>query len=425
MPIPDAPNGNWPPALSAAGVSVAGISHKTAPLERRERFALQPEAAERMLAKLGTEAFLLVTCNRTELYGTGDARVLETALLDAAGGVESAEFYRKSGGDAVGHLFSVAAGLDSMVIGEPQILGQVKRAMTEAREVGTLGAVLGELVRRAVAVGRRVRRETDLGKGLPSIPKVATGMARLVLGDLANRTLLIIGTGKLGQLTAGLLRRSGASEVVVTNRSLEAARRLAADVGGRAAPFDELDALLLDVDIVITCTAAPAPILTRDRLAKAVSVRSERRLVLIDIAVPRDVEPEARSLRGVRLYDLDDLRGWGSSSLPAATIGRAQAIVDEEAAAFLAWQAARAAVPTIRALRERAESILEQELERRPSAEAEELREFGRRLLAKILHEPLVNLRGGVAVDGERFLSTARELFGLEEDGNGGSDPAR
>lgn len=425
MPIPDAPNGNWLPAVSAAGVSVAGISHKTAPLERRERFALQPEVAERMLGELGAEALLLVTCNRTELYGTGDAHALETALLNAAGGGESVDFYRKSGDEAVGHLFSVAAGLDSMVIGEPQILGQVKRAMTEAQRVGTLGAVLGELVRRAVAVGRRVRRETDLGKGLPSIPKVATGMARLVLGDLGNRTLLVIGTGKLGQLTAGMLRKSGASQVVVTNRSLEAARRLAADVGGRAAPFDELDALLLDADIVITCTAAPAPILTRDRLAGAISARRERRLVLIDIAVPRDVAPEARSLRGIRLYDLDDLRGWGSSSLPAATIGRAQAIVDDEAAAFRAWQAARAAVPTIRALRERAERILEQEIERRPSGEAEELREFGRRLLAKILHEPLVNLRGGVAVDGERFLSTARELFGLEENGNGGSDPTR
>ena len=170
---------------------------------------------------------------------------------------------------------------------------------------------------------------------------------------------------------------------------------------------------------------ARQPILTRERLAAAVSGRRERKLVLIDIAVPRDVETEARSLRGIRLYDLDDLRGWGSTSLPAATIESAQAIVDEEVAAFLAWQAARAAVPTIRALRERAERILEKELERHPAAEAVELREFGRRLLAKILHEPLVNLRGGVASDGERFLSAARELFGLEENGNGGSDPTR
>jgi glutamyl-tRNA reductase len=406
-------------------VSVAGISHKTAPLERRERFALQPDIAGRMLAGLGAEAFLLVTCNRTELYGTRESADLERALLNAAGGGDGADLYLKSGGEAVGHLFSVAAGLDSMIVGEPQILGQVKRAMSEAREVGTLGIVLGELVRRAVAVGRRVRRETDLGNDLPSIPKVATGIARLVLGDLTERRLLIVGTGKLGRLTAGLLRRSGASDVVVTNRNLEAAHRLAAEVGGRAVDFEELDALILEADVVITCTAAPIPILTRDRLAAALSVRRERRLVVIDIAVPRDVEPEARSLRGVRLYDLDDLRGWGSSSLPAATIERAQGIVDEETGSFLAWQAARAAVPTIRALRERAERILELELQRRSPADAGELREFGRRLLAKILHEPLVNLRGGVASDGEEYLSVARDLFGLDEGGNGVSGSTR
>ena len=407
--------------MSSIGVSVAGVSHKTAPLERRELFALQPQTASRMLADLGPEAFLLVTCNRTELYGSREAPSLESALLEAAGGGDAADFYRKTGREAVGHLFSVAAGLDSMIVGEPQILGQVKRAMSQAQEAGTLGAVLGELVRRAIAVGRRVRRETDLGKGLPSIPKVATGMARYVLGDLSDRTLLIVGTGKLGHLTASLLRRSGASEVVVTNRSQEAARRLASEIGGRVASFDGLDGLLLDADIVITCTAAPVPILTRDRLATAMSARRDRKLVLIDIAVPRDVEPEARSLRGVRLYDLDDLRGWGSFSLAPSTIERAQAIVEEEAAEFIAWQGARAAVPTIQALRERAERILERELERRPPDQAAELREFGRKLLAKILHEPLVHLRGGAASDGEEYLSVARDLFGLEEGENGPS----
>jgi len=378
-----------------------------------------------MLAGLGPEAFLLITCNRTELYGTRPAEALESALLETAGGGDPADFYRKTGREAVGHLFAVAAGLDSMVVGEPQILGQVKRAMSEAHEEGALGAILGELVRRAIAVGRRARRETDLGKGLPSIPKVATGMVRLVLGDISDRTLLIVGTGKLGHQTAGLLRRSGASEVVVTNRSPEAALRLAAEIGGRAAAFDDLDGLLLDADIVITCTAAPAPILTRERLATAMSARRERKLVLIDIAVPRDVEPEARSLRGVRLYDLDDLRGWGSSSLSPETIERAHAIVDEEIADFLAWQAARAAVPTIQALRERAERILEDELKRRSPDRAQELREFGRRLLNKILHEPLVHLRGGAASEGEAYLSVARDLFGLEGGKNGVPDSER
>jgi glutamyl-tRNA reductase len=312
-----------------------------------------------------------------------------------------------------------------MVVGEPQILGQVKRAMTDAHDARALGVVLGELVRRAISVGRRARRETDLGKGLPSIPKVATGMVRLVLGELGNRTLLIVGSGKLGHQTAGLLRKSGASEVVVTNRSPDAAHRLAAEIGGRAAAFDSLDELLLQADIVITCTAAPSPILTRERLAAAMSARGERKLVLIDIAVPRDVEPEARSLGGVRLYDLDDLRGWGSSSLAPETIARVHAIVDEEVAGFLAWQAARAAVPTIRALRERAERILEGELERRSPEHAEELRQFGRRLINKILHEPLVHLRDGTATDGEAYLSVARDLFGLGQGENGAADRGR
>jgi len=299
----------------------------------------------------------------------------------------------------------------------------VKRAMSDAHEAGTLGPVLDQLVRRALTVGRRARRETDIGRGLPSIPKVATGMARLVLGELSRCRLLVVGTGKLGHLTAGLLQRAGATEVVVTNRSPAAACQLAAEIGGRAAPFESLDQLLLDADIVISCTAAPEPILTRDRLAAAAAARRGRRLVLIDIAVPRDVEPQVRALRGVRLYDLDDLRGWGSASLAPATIDRAQAIVEQETADFLAWEAARAAVPTIRELRERAERILDLEIERQSPEQAAALREFGRRLLAKILHEPLVHLRGGTASEGETYLTVARDLFGLDEGSNGGADP--
>ena len=411
--------------MSGGRVSLAGVSHRTAPLDRRERFALQPEAATGLLSTLGPETFLLVTCNRTELYGSRTAQELEVALLDSAGGGDPRDFYRKTGRETVGHLFAVSAGLDSMVVGEPQILGQIKRAMGEAQAAGVLGPVLGELVRRAISAGRRARRETDLGKGLPSIPRVATGMVRLVLGDLSERTLLIVGTGKLGYQAAGLLRRSGASRVVVTNRSPEAALRLAGEIGGRSAPFAELDALLLEADIVITCTAASAPILTRDRLAAAMAARRDRKLVLIDIAVPRDVEPSARSLRGVRLYDLDDLRGWGSASLSPETIERAHGIVNEEVTGFLTWQAARSAVPTIRALRERAERILEAELGSRPPERAEEMREFGRRLLNKILHEPLVHLRDGAATDGEVYLATARDLFGLDKGENGGPRSGR
>ncbi len=400
-----------------------GVSHRSAPLPVRERFALAEGAVRRLLDGGGGERLVLVTCNRTELYGVEAGEALEERLLDAAGpGADSAALYTLADGEAARHLFAVAAGLDSMVVGEPQILGQVKRAMAAAREAGSLGPVLDELSRRALAVGRRVRRETDVGRGLPSIPKVAVGVARLVLGDIGGRSLLVVGTGKLGDLTARTLRRAGASEVVVTNRTPEAAAALAARAGGRAAPFEALDSLLATADIVISCTSSSEPILTRDRVGAAVGRRNGRApLVLVDIAVPRDAAADVRELAGVRLYDLDDLREWGSSAIAPGAIEEAEAIVDAEAREFVAWRASRTAVPTIRELREKAERILEAELARLPAAEAEASREFGRRLVAKLLHHPTRQLRDRAAAGSDAYLDMARDLFDLDG-GNGGPD---
>ena len=415
----------------------AGVSHKSAPLAVRERFAFDPAASRRVLSGPGGERLLLVTCNRTELYGLEPAERLAERLLEAAGeGADAAPLFTLDEDGAARHFFSVAAGLDSMVVGEPQILGQVKRAMAAAREAGALGPVLDELSRRALTVGRRVRRETDLGKGLPSVPKVAVGVARLVLGDLAGRTLLVVGIGKLGDLTARTLQRSGATEVVVTNRSPEPAAELAAAIGGRAAPFAELNRLLAAADIVITCTSSQTPFLTRERLAAALAGRAPARpLVLVDIAVPRDAAADARDLPGVRLYDLDDLREWGSAAVAPEAIAAASSIVEAESKGFVAWRAGRAAVPTIRELQERAERILEAEVGRLPAAEAEAMRAFGRRLVAKLLHHPMRQLRDRTATDGDAYLSVARDLFALEhepkhehehdsENGNGNRESA-
>jgi glutamyl-tRNA reductase len=406
--------------MTPAPLHAVGVSHKGAPLPVRERFAFAPAAAERVLAAPGGERFLLVTCNRTELYGLEPGERLVERLLEAAGGAADASaLFTLEDGHAARHLFSVAAGLDSMVVGEPQILGQVKHAMAAARGAGSLGPVLDELSRRALMVGRRVRRETELGSGLPSIPKVAVGVAHLVLGDLAGHRLLVIGSGKLGDLTARMLQRAGATGVVVTNRTPEAAAALAAAIGGRAEPFDALDRLLAESDIVISCTASQEPVLTRARVAAALAARNGRApLVIVDIAVPRDVEADVRTLDGARLYDLDDLREWSSSAVSPETIAAAETIVEHETRDFLAWREGRRAIPTIRALQERADGILDAELRRLPAEEAEAMRAFGRRVVAKLLHHPMSRLRDRAATDGDGYLAVARDLFALES-GNG------
>ena len=401
-------------------IAVVGVSHWSAPLAERERFALGPAAARRLLHAGDGERLLLVTCNRTELYGVAATEDLREELLEAAA-IEEAPLDARSGEHAVSHLFAVASGLDSMVLGEHQILGQVKRAMRQAREEEALGPLLDEFARRALRVGRRVRRETDLGRNLPSIPKVAVGVARLVLGELEGARILIVGSGKLGDLTARVLGDTGAVNLIVTNRRIERARVLAEAVGGRAEPYRELDRLLAEADLVITCTAATDPVLGRDRIERALEGRGERRLAFIDIAVPRDVDPAVRSLPGVRLFDLDDLREWSSVSVAPGTLDAARAIVDHETRAFQGWLAGRTAVPTIRELHERAEAILDEELARVPEGEREAARRFGRRVLRKLLHPPVSRLKDGTASDGEAYVRLARELFDL--DGRSGDGP--
>lgn len=410
--------------VSPDAIAVAGVSHWNASLAEREPFAFGREAARRLLRNRAGERLLLVTCNRTELYGLDAPEALERELR-AAAEIEGGPLDRRRGRETVSHLFEVASGLDSMVLGEYQILGQVKRAMQQAREEKALGPVLDELARRAMRVGRRVRRETDLGRTLPSIPKVAVGVARLVLGGLDGTRVLVIGSGKLGDLTARILGRAAAVQLVVTNRRMERAVELARQAGGRAEPFEELDRLLATADLVISCTAAPAPVLTRERVARALSGRKAPRLVVLDIAVPRDIDPGVRDLPGVRLFDLDDLRGWSSVSVAPGTLDAARAIIDAECRGFESWLAGRSAVPTIRDLRLRADRILDQELGRLPEDEREAARVFGHRLLRKLLHHPVSRLRDRAATKGEEYVEVARDLFDLDGEpasgrGNGG-----
>jgi glutamyl-tRNA reductase len=304
------------------------------------------------------------------------------------------------------------------VLGEPQVLGQVRKALAAARMHGRLGPVLDRLGRQALIAGRRVRTETALGRDRPSIPRVAVQVAGEVLAGLSQRTLLVIGAGKVGGLTARALRRAGAETVIVTNRTPAAAAALAGEIGALTAPFAALDDLLGRADIVISCTGSPAPLLDAARLARIVAGRGGRPLVLVDIAVPRDVAPAARAVPGVRLFDLDDLRSAAAATIDLTVVAQAEAIVDAETGTFLTWLAGRQAVPTIRALRQRAELVLEEELARASGDEAH-LREFGRRLLNKLLHRPVVRMRHRAATHGSTYLDIARDLFALDghEDG--------
>jgi glutamyl-tRNA reductase len=397
-------------------ITAVGITHKIAPLAIREAFAFPPSVVERVLAGLPGEALLLVTCNRTELYGTALTDQLRQALLIHAGASSETPLFVRHGRDAVRHLFSVAAGLDSMVMGEPQILGQVKDAITLARQAGSLGTMFDRLARQALTVGRRVRRETQLGWNRPSIPKVATMVAKESLAGLSGVSLLVIGAGKVGGLTARSLREMGAGSVLVTNRTQKTAEALAREIGGRAAPFANLDMLVQESDIVISCTGSATPLLDVPRMQQVMAVRDGRPLVLIDLAVPRDIVPEVRALSGIRLFDLDDLRTSAADTISPELIRQAEAIVEQETQVLLSWLAGRQAVPTIRAIRRRAEAILEEELRRNSAANPDHLQEFGRRLLNKMLHYPLVRMRDRAASHGPLYVDVARDLFGLDSE---------
>ena len=337
-------------AAQAYGSLVAvGLSHRTATLELREQAALTEPAARALLGDLRampsvSAAAVLSTCNRTELYAIAAApdavEVLRGAL--AARGRLSAEAvaaagFVNSGAPALEHLFRVAAGLDSMVVGEAEIQHQVRRAAALAADEGTLAPDLDEVFRHALAAGRRVRRQTDIGRGAVSTASVCVQLAHRALGDLRGRRALVLGAGSMASAAARALRRNGLGEIDVANRTPAAARRLADDLGGRGVGLAGLAAELARADLVVACTGAPAPVLRRREAARAVRVRRGRPLVCIDLAMPRDIEPAVASLDGVVLLDADDLRLTADANLAdrALEARRGEAIVAAEVARCL------------------------------------------------------------------------------------------
>jgi glutamyl-tRNA reductase len=413
-------------------IFLVGLSHKSAPIEVRERVALSGDALKSGLDELRAtpgvaEAFVVSTCNRVEVYvhadDDGPARRFFTSRSDAAAG----HLYAKGGVDAIRHLFRVSASLDSMVVGEQQILGQVKEAYGLASAAGAAGSYVSRLCNRAFATAKRVRTETDIGKGATSMSQVAVELVEKIFGDLKGRAVLLVGAGKMGALSAKALQVLGADRILVTNRSPERGRALAEQVGGAFRPWDELERLLLDAGVVIVSTGAPAYVLTREMIAAAMKARHRRSMCLIDLAVPRNVDPACAALGDVYAYDVDDMQKVvdANHAMRQGEAIRAEAIVEAEVMAFAKERDARAALPVLASLRRRAEQIARSEAERTLAAVGARLDEKGRKsveamahaIVNKLLHGPTARLKQAAASGDSGLPGAAAELFGIEAEG--------
>jgi glutamyl-tRNA reductase len=417
-----------------------GASHKTAPLALRERLALPEGRATRVLEELTAqeaihEAVALFTCNRTELHlVAADAVEAESAalsILSRQAGIRPTELlgsiYSLRGLDAVRHLFSVAAGLDSMIVGEAEIQGQVKRAYELALVAGVTGPVSNRLFRDALAAGKRARAETGIGRSQASISSVAVALAAEFLGDLGSRRVLVIGAGENAELAARSLRERGVRTVFVANRRYDRALGLAKRFDGEAVSFDDLPAELERADIVVSSTGAPHQILGREELELVAAQRPGRALVLIDLAVPRDIDPEVGECPGVALYDMDDLQQAVARNLSGreAEAERADSLIEEELERFERWLRSLDVVPTISALREKADQVVEQVLRENESrweslspADRERLAAMAQALVNRLLHEPTLRLKGSAGEEASyRYVHALRELFALEVPG--------
>jgi glutamyl-tRNA reductase len=408
---------------------LVGTSHHHAPVEVRERIALDGDSAASLahrLAAAGGESVCLSTCNRTEVYLVGEEgeeaeRRAETALVELAGADIESVLYRLHDEAAALHAFRVAAGLDSMVPGEGEILGQVRAAY----EAGATGPVLDRLFRQALYAGKKVRAETAISESPTSVASAAAALAQQVFGDLDGRAVLVIGAGQTGELTARNLAKRGARIAAVANRGNDRSDALARRFGARTVPLDDVHSFLPDADVVVSSTSAPGFVLGADQVEAARARRKGLPLLLIDIAVPRDLDPEINELEGCYLYDIDDLESVVEASLAGRReeAARAESIVSLEVERFAAWRASLEVVPAISELREHAEAIRAGELARAENALAR-LSESERRLVEsvtagivnKLLHLPTVRLKEAAAgAEGVAYADAVRHLFGLDE----------
>lgn len=418
-------------------IIVVGLSHRTATVDIREKVAFSPNSIEKPLRELVAldgivEGIIVSTCNRVEIYATtrdiagGIARIrrflAEYHQLDY--GQLEPHLYSYHGEEAIHHVFRVASSLDSMVVGEPQILGQIKTSYGYAAEYKTSGIILNRFLHKAFSVAKRVRTETKIASSAVSVSFAAVELARKIFGNLADKTVLLIGAGEMCELAARHFLTNGAKGVLVTNRTFERAQKLAEEFGGEALPFDDLFLHLHKADIVLTSTGAPHAIITPKDLDEVIRRRRMRPMFLIDIAVPRDVDPAVNELDSVYLYDMDDLQQVVTANLEnrKQEADKAETIIAEEIEQFHKWVATLEVTPTIVALRRQFDELRRGELERTLAAWKDAPPDAEKRLEAlttaymnKLLHQPTAVLkRAGQGNRNDLYLDALRALFALE-----------
>lgn len=416
--------------MSGRELFLVGISYRSAPIEVRERVALTGDALKAALQELlradgVAEALVISTCNRVEVlvHAEGDAAARDFFTARAADAAP--HLYASQGRDAVRHLFRVAASLDSMVVGEQQILGQVKEAYGVACAAGTAGAYLSRLCNRAFATAKRVRTETEIGRGITSLSQVAVELVQKIFGDLAGRSILLVGAGKMGALSARALAGLGADRILVANRSAERGLELATEVAGAFRAWEELPHLLVEADVVIVSTGADRHVLTREMVQAAMRARRHRSMCLIDLAVPRNVDPACAALPDVYSYDVDDLEKVVAATREARRdeAVQAESMVEADVEAFTRDRQTRAALPVLGKLRQHAEQIARTEAERTLGHLAG-LDARGRRcveamaqaIVNKLLHAPTARLKKAAAAGDGELPAAAAQLFGIEAD---------
>jgi glutamyl-tRNA reductase len=417
---------------------LVGLSHKTAPIEMREKLTFPANRQEEALSLLTSspsinEALILSTCNRTELYAvaSGIDEGVE-AVIDFLTDYHTLDrhdlmkyLYVVKGDAVVRHLFRVVASLDSMVIGEAQIMHQVKEAYDQAFTHGATARAFNKLFRQSFEVGKRVRTETEIGENAVSISYAAIELAKKVFDTLAGRTVLVLGAGKMSELTAKHLMSNGVGRVLVANRTYERACELASRFGGEAIPYEDLYARMHEADIVISSTAATDFVVTKPNVASAMRGRGGRPLFLIDIAVPRDIDPAVNELSNVFLYDIDDLNDVVESNLDERMreARRAEVIIEEEIETFHKWRESLEVVPTVAAIRAKAEVIRQAETEKAlkrlgglSEKELQTIDALTCAIVNKMLHGPTARLKSAAeAADGYTYVEAARVLYGLDD----------
>lgn len=417
-------------------VLLTGINHQTAPIEIRERFAFSPSQLEQAYNQdqdnIIEGLVILNTCNRTELYAT--ARNIECgqehlkSYLSSISGlpVEQIEqyLYQPNCYDAIEHLFRVSSGLDSMIVGETQVLGQVKEAYQKAQEYKASDNVLNSLFQKAIHVGKKVRTATAIDQHPVSVSYAAVELAKKILGPLQDKTVLVVGAGEMADLATQYLMVNGVSSVIISNRSYEKAVEMAELFNGRAARFDLLPSELVGADIVISCTAARHYVIRDDNCGDTLRSRRGRKIIMIDVAVPRDIDPALNAIEGVFLYDIDDLQGVIDLNMAARRKAalRAEAIIADELEEFNEWMASLSVVPVISALKKHGEIIKQNELKKAlnrlgnaSDRDKEIVAAMAHSIVNQMLHYPVINLKEmAVSNQGHLYAEIVKKLFSLE-----------